>query len=105
MDYNEYTDESCCDVVCELSKVEANWEGDFARGTFAVKLVSGRRDEEVAMMVARRVAEIMRSEGCELPVLLSVALKGRGVEVGGEDEQEIFQGIVDEIVENKVWGD
>lgn len=66
--------------------------------------MSGGRDENIALILGRRVIEAIRSSGCEKPLLLSIALRNK-VEEDGEEERSITEQLYKVIDENKVWSE
>ena len=88
--------------MIENFQVEAIWEGDQGRGTYNVKVVCGGRDENVALILGRRVIESLRDAGCEKPLLLSITLKNR-VDEDSEVEKDIVEQIYQIIDDHAVW--
>ncbi|KAK3234018.1 hypothetical protein CYMTET_55712 [Cymbomonas tetramitiformis] len=63
--------------------------------TYSVNTLMGKRDEPLLESCTRRLVEVMGTQGCKRPLILTLGLKSH--------TPTTLKGVMDLIVENKIW--
>lgn len=63
--------------------------------TYSVSTLMGKRDEPLLESCTRRLVELMGSQGCKRPLILTLGLKSHTAAT--------LKGITDLIIKNRIW--